>query len=325
MKCVKCGSEGPEGAKFCFECGYKFPMEKSCPNCHTKELPATAKFCPNCGTSLVEAAPDVPKSTRPDILDNMVLVEPGTFEMTGRFPFESRPKEDAYTVILTKPFYIGKYPVTQAEWLKIMDDNPSDNQGFNLPVINVSWLDALFFCNMLNKVYGYEPCYEFQTIKKTFDDDDYVYNIKFAKWIKNKKGFRLPSEAEWEFSARGGIKSIGYKYPGSNTINDVAWTEANSEGRLHEVGLLKPNELGIFDMLGNTTEWCWDYGYEIREYIGLTKINPTNTRPIDEIDDPFDCGSIMRGGSFNNSYPQRCTCVWDNKFTPFGFRLVFSE
>ncbi len=158
----------------------------------------------------------------------MVRVEAGTFQMGGDGEYDGKP---VHSVTLSQEYYIGKYQVTQAQWTAVMGSNPSYFKGGNLPVEHVSWNDVQEFFTKLNEMEG--------TSK-----------------------YRLPTEAEWEFAARGGNQSKGYTYAGSNNIDDVAWYGLNSSST-HEVGTKSPNELVIYDMSGNVYEWCndWHGGY----------------------------------------------------------------
>jgi formylglycine-generating enzyme required for sulfatase activity len=179
-----------------------------------------------------------------DIPANMVLVDGGTF------------KRDDYSVTVSS-FIIGKYEVTQREWQEVMGNNPSYFKGDNRPVEQVSWYDAVEYCNKLSKKEGLTPAY-------TINGDYTTCN-----WSAN--GYRLPTEAEWEYAARGGNKSKGYTYSGSNTIGNVAWYDVNSDDRTHDVGTKAPNELGIYDMTGNVWEWCWDW---YASYSSSSQTNP---------------------------------------------------
>lgn len=162
----------------------------------------------------------------------MVPVEGGTFTMGATSEQGSDAWDDeekpAHKVTLSD-YYIGQTEVTQALWKAVMGSNPSDSKGDNLPVEQVSWDDCQVFIQKLNQLTG--------------------------------KQFRLPTEAEWEYAARGGRKSRGYKYAGGNDIGSVAWCDGNSGNETHPVGTKQANELGVYDMSGNVEEWCSDrYG-----------------------------------------------------------------
>ena len=173
----------------------------------------------------------------------MVYVEGGTFRMgateeQGRDAWDN--EKPVHRVTLSS-YLIGKHEVTQALWEEVMGSNPSYNkQGGDYPVEHVSWADCQEFIGKLNARTGMQ--------------------------------FRLPTEAEWEYSARGGNRSKGYKYAGSNNLDDVGWYGDNSDEHTHPVGRKKPNELGLYDMSGNVVEWCQDwYG----DYTEESQTNPT--------------------------------------------------
>ncbi len=175
---------------------------------------------------------------------DMMKVEGGTFTMGATSEQGSDASSDekpAHNVTLSS-YYIGKTEVTQALWKAVMGNNPSSFQGDNLPVEQVSWNDCQQFISKLNSMTG--------------------------------KTFRLPTEAEWEFAARGGNNSKQTKYSGSNYLNDVAWYSGNSGSKTHPVGTKQANELGIHDMSGNVYEWCSDYWYGSDYYKNSDSNNP---------------------------------------------------
>lgn len=220
---------------------------------------------------------------------DMVRVEAGTFTM-GATPEMKNPyveEKPAHQVTLTNDYYMGKYEVTQALWKAVMGNNPSRFKGDNLPVETVSWKDCQNFLSNLNRITG--------------------------------KTFRLPTEAEWEYAARGGNKSRGYQYSGSNNLLDVAWFKDNSGRETHAVGTKQPNELGIYDMSGNVWEWCQDmYG----KYNSSSQVNPTGANRV--------YGRMSRGGSwyFNaRSCRSSCRVFYSprGRYYDHGLRLVLSE
>ena len=175
--------------------------------------------------------------------EGFVLVEAGTFRM-GATDWNVNMKP-VHSVTISKSFYMSKFEVTQKQWREVMGTNPSHFRGDELPVEQVSLYDAVEFCNKLSKMEGLTPCYSGRGESTSCDF--------------SADGYRLPTEAEWEYAARGGNKSRGYMYSGSNSANDVAWYGDNSGEITQAVGQKSPNELGLYDMSGNVSEWCWDW------------------------------------------------------------------
>ena len=217
----------------------------------------------------------------------MMPVEAGTFTM-GATDEQENPDEDekpAHLVTLTEDYYIGETEVTQELWEAVMGSNPSSSKGKTLPVEQVAWVDCQQFINKLNELTG--------------------------------KTFRLPTEAEWEYAARGGNKSKGYQYSGSNNIDAVAWYEENSRGgKFHPVKTKKANELGIYDMSGNVYEWCQD---RFDRYSSSSQTNPTGPAAGSE--------RVFRGGGWG-SQTKYCRLSFRNYQSPgtirddLGLRLV---
>ncbi|MCL2738920.1 MAG: SUMF1/EgtB/PvdO family nonheme iron enzyme [Bacteroidales bacterium] len=227
----------------------------------------------------------------------MVFVEGGTFTMGGTddepFPEELPPHQ-----VTLGDFYMGKYEVTQMQWLVIMGANPSGFSGADLPVELVSW----------NNIVGIAGSY-MELNGTRYYEDGFIYKLNMA----TGKEYRLPTEAEWEYAARGGKQSRGYKYSGSNIWNDVA--RLYSFGT-QPVGLRQANELGIHDMSGNVAEWCQDW-YGI--YSSDPQINPLG--PLS------GSNRVIRGGGWNAS-TAHARVSYRNYAPPhylyqnLGFRLV---
>ncbi len=150
-----------------------------------------------------------------------------------------------HRVTINRSFYMSRYEVTQKQWWEVMGTNPSHFEGDDLPVETVSWYNAVEYCNRLSRKEGLTPCYQGSGEKIACDF--------------SANGYRIPTEAEWEYAARGGNQSMSYTYSGSNSAGDVGWYGENSSDKTHPVGQKRSNELGLYDMSGNVGEWCWDW------------------------------------------------------------------
>ncbi len=220
--------------------------------------------------------------------DDMVYIEAVEFTMgaTKEQKGEANSDEKPAHPVVLNCFYLCKYEVTQELWEAVMGDNPSYFKGKNLPVENVSWDDCQMFIMKLNELTG--------------------------------KKYRLPTEAEWEYAARGGSNSMHYKYSGGNYVEYVSWCYINSKDKTHTVGMMKPNELGLYDMSGNVWEWCQDwYG----TYGKKTAYYPTG--PVQAYNKVFRGGGYDNGDTYSRCSYRNGTAP-QNKFKNLGLRLAHS-
>ena len=224
----------------------------------------------------------------------MIRIEHGTFMMGATKEMRNPDNNEipVHEVTLTKDYYIGETPVIQKLWEAVMGNNPSRFRSSDRPVENVSWEDCQTFITHLNRMLSEKL---------------------------GKKRFALPTEAQWEFAARGGNASKHTQYSGSDNIKEVAWYNGNSGGKTHSVKTKKANELGIYDMTGNVLEWCQDwYGRYSKE----TQTNPTGSGS--------GANYVCRGGSWRY-YASNCRLSYRLFCSPgyrehiLGFRLVLSE
>ena len=261
------------------------------------------------GRSAVRPKPAHPKKADPinslaeplrthlkKLMADMVLVEGGTYMMGN--PDRDRNDEYAEDVpheVTLSSFYICKYEVTEALWTAVMGSNPSDHKlGGNYPVERVNWYDCQDFVEKLSELTG--------------------------------RHFRLPTEAEWEYAARGGQRSRGYRYSGSYNLDEIGWHVGNAHHYKREVGTKKPNELGLYDMTGNVSEWCQDK-LGIEYYHHSPSINPQGPDRS-----TFKDHRCFRGGSFCDDekydelkvYTRNTGMPPEEKYGHLGLRLAMS-
>ncbi len=210
---------------------------------------------------------DKPTDDQPQ---GFVLVQGGTFWMGDEHEDLHHWFRPAHKVTLTYNFWMGEYLVTFAEYDAFITDTgrpEPDDEGWGRgrrPAINVSWWDAIAYCNWLSDNEGLPEAYD--------DEGNFLDGYgEITDDPSEVVGYRLPTEAEWEYAARGGKNSPPYKYSGSDTVELVAWYEGNSGGHTRPVGLQRSNAFGIFDMSGNVYEWCSDGWYD---YVDEPKTNP---------------------------------------------------
>lgn len=249
-------------------------------------------------------------STSPE---NMVFIKGGQFQMGS----EDIPQEQPVHEVRLNDFYIGKYEVTVKEYLAFCEATKSNYPQWMKPkdIFNPKATAENYYKNS-----SYKPL---DNMDLPIVGISWSNAVAYCKWLSKQTGqhYRLPTEAEWEYAAKGGINSKGFKYAGSDSINEVAWNEGNAASKVHRIGKLKPNELGIYDMSGNVWEWCednWHDNYKNAPTDGSAWLHNE------------DYSRVIRGGSWQY-YKMSCSTTYRDKVhqtksgLSIGFRIVRSD
>jgi len=232
----------------------------------------------------------------------MVLIPGGTFTMGDEDEPDAPPHE-----VTISPFHMDKYLVTQEQYERVMGDNPARWKAKTNPIEQVRWSDAVKFCNARSRLEGLEPCYSLETWECSFDAN----------------GYRLPTEAEWEYACRAGAKTAYFFGDSVSQLGDYAWFEKNAGGHPQPVGQKKPNAWGLYDICGNLWQWCNDF-YGVEYYTQSPRENPRGPKEGDT--------KVVRGGAWKFS-ADNCRCGYRYNENPgyvdvcfgydiYGFRCV---
>jgi len=243
-----------------------------------------------------------PAESKAESGTEMVLISAGRFVMGDQTQIDAAPHEVAISA-----FYMDKNLVTQEQYEKVVGENPSRWKGATNPVEQMRWSDAARYCNARSKSEGLEPCYDLQTWECNFQAN----------------GYRLPTEAEWEYACRAGSTTAYFFGNDPSKLKDYAWFEKNSGGKPQPAGQKPPNAWGLYDMHGNVWEWCNDF-YQVDYYQQSPKENPTGPKAGDT--------KVVRGGAWKFS-DETCRSAYRYNENPgyadvcfgydiYGFRCV---
>ena len=247
-------------------------------------------------------ASGVTNQTGIDSKAEMVRISGGRFMMGDKAEVDATPHE-----VLVSPFYIDKYLVTQEQYQKVMGTNPSRWKGDKNPVEQVRWSDAVRFCNKRSELEGLQPCYDLKTWKCNFDAN----------------GYRLPTEAEWEYACRAGTTTAYFFGDAPSKLGDYAWFDKNSGGHPRPVGQKQTNPWGLYDMCGNLWEWCNDF-YKVDYYQEAPREHPRGpaqgeTKVVRGGAWRFSAESCRSGYRYNENPGYSDVCFG---YDIYGFRCV---
>jgi formylglycine-generating enzyme required for sulfatase activity len=249
-----------------------------------------------------KAPDDGPSKTETRSEIEMILLPGGRFTMGDKDEVDAIPHE-----AVVSSFYIDKYLVTQEQYQRVCGENPSRWKGDKNPVEQVRWSDAVRFCNGRSRLEGFQPCYDVETWQCHFDAN----------------GYRLPTEAEWEYACRAGIQTAYFFGSNPSKLADYAWFDKNSSGHPHPVGQKRSNPWGLYDMCGNVWQWCNDF-YQVDYYQEAPQENPRGPKDGET--------KVVRGGAWKFS-DQNCRSGYRYNENPgyvdvcfgydiYGFRCV---
>ena len=231
-------------------------------------LPGTLALLQGCNRN---APNDAPGDTKTESGTEMVLLSGGRFTMGDENEIDAKPHQ-----VVVSSFYIDKCPVTQEEYRRVMGKNPSRWKADKNPVEQVRWSDAVRYCNARSRLEGLQPCYDLQTWECNF----------------NANGYRLPTEAEWEYACRAETKTTFFFGNSPSKLASYAWFDENSGGKPQPVGQKRPNPRGLYDMYGNVWEWCNDF-YKVDYYQESPEENPKGPKTGET--------KVVRGGAWKFS------------------------
>ncbi|MBN1947926.1 MAG: SUMF1/EgtB/PvdO family nonheme iron enzyme [Bradymonadales bacterium] len=259
--------------------------------------------------------PDETATGTPDAADRFVRIRAGTFLMGSPVDEVDRQEDELqHEVTISRDYFLQATEVTQGQWRALMGNNPSRHSGCgdNCPVEQVTWYEALAYCNALSRAEGLEECYTLEGCWNPVGENMMCGTASFAGL--DCLGYRLPTEAEWEYAARAGTTTSWYCGADWNCLSTVAWWMGNSGNRTHPVGVLTPNAWGLYDMLGNVWEWTWDWYTDYPEGPVTDPLGPDSVTV-----------RVIRGGSYDCSIPvvraaERDIRIIINRGRHLGFR-----